>query len=108
MFICMLIHKICLPLGRKFDATKLATDMRHELNSDGKRRFTKEEFLTAQQITSFWSRHASSARVNAAAAREEALGSNSYDVPLEESRDDPNIPTEEDNMRSAFANETLI
>ncbi len=72
------------------------------LNSDGKRKFTKDEFLTAQQITSFWSRYASSARANAAAAREEALGSNFPDVPLGEARTDPNIPTDEDNNRSAF------
>ncbi len=96
------IHKICPILGRKFDATTLSTDMRHELSSDGKRRFTKEEFLTAQQITSFWSRYSSTARANAAAAREEALGSNFPDVALEDSRSDPNIPTEEDNIHEAF------
>ncbi len=76
--------------------------MRHEVNSDGKRMFSKGEFLTMQQITSFWSRYASNARVNAAAAREEALRPHFPDIPVEESRDDPNIPTEEDELRHAF------
>ncbi len=89
-------------LGCKFDAAKLSADMRHEVTSDGKRMFAKEEFLTAQQITSFWSRYASNARVNAAAAREEALRPQFPDVPVDESQDDPNIPTEEDKLRAAF------
>ncbi len=99
--------KIYLISGRKFDAAKLSRDMRHELNTDGKRKFTKDEFLTTQQITSFWSRYASSTRANAAAAREEARGSNFPDVPLEDSRADPNIPTDEDIIHSAFEGEQI-
>ena len=42
--------------GRKLDAEIVAKEMRHALGSDGKRLFKSSEFLTVQQITSYFSR----------------------------------------------------
>ena len=42
--------------GRKLDADIVAKEMRNALGSDGRRFFTSSEFLTLQQITSYFSR----------------------------------------------------
>ena len=42
--------------GRKLDAEIIAMEMRHALGSDGRRLFKSSEFLTVQQITSYFSR----------------------------------------------------
>ena len=42
--------------GRKLDAEIVAKEMRHALGSDGRRLFKSSEFLTEQQITSYFSR----------------------------------------------------
>lgn len=42
--------------GRKLDAEIVAKEMRHALGSDGRRLFKSSEFLTVQQITSYFSR----------------------------------------------------
>ena len=41
--------------GRKLDAEIVAKEMRHALGSDGRRLFKSSEFLTVQQITSYFS-----------------------------------------------------
>lgn len=43
--------------GRKEDPENVSTLMRNIKNADGSRRFSLAEFLTLQQITSFFSRH---------------------------------------------------
>ena len=40
--------------GRKLDAEVVAKEMRHALGSDGRRLFKSSEFLTVQQITSYF------------------------------------------------------
>ncbi len=52
--------------GRKFDAKRLALTMRQEQLENGAQYFSKQEYLTAQQIISFWSRHAANVRAAAA------------------------------------------
>ena len=42
--------------GRKLNAEVVAKEMRHALGSDGRRLFKSSEFLTVQQITSYFSR----------------------------------------------------
>ena len=42
--------------GRKFDGEIVAKEMRHALGSDGRRLFKSSEFLTVQQITSYFFR----------------------------------------------------
>lgn len=42
--------------GRKLNPDIIAKEMRHPLGSDGKRLFQPSEFLTVQQITSFFGR----------------------------------------------------
>ncbi len=103
--------KQILPLsGRKFDAAKLAISMRHETNDDGSQMFKKDEYLTAQQITSFWSRHAANVRAGAVDARKRTAPpteagaadeeTTSLVIPLDEYIKDPNIPTEEMELRN--------
>lgn len=48
--------------GNKHKAEEVAKEMRRVKNTEGKRRFTVDEFLTEQQITSFFSRLASKKR----------------------------------------------
>jgi hypothetical protein len=43
--------------GHKEDPENVSTLMRNIKNADGSRRFSLAEFLTSQQITSFFSRH---------------------------------------------------
>jgi hypothetical protein len=43
--------------GRKEDPENVSTLMRNIKNADGSRRFSLAEFLTSQQITSFFSRY---------------------------------------------------
>lgn len=50
--------KIGQDTGNKADPTQVAHDMRHTKNAEGKRRFTVTEFLTPQQIQSYFSRTA--------------------------------------------------
>ncbi len=70
--------------------------MRATLTSDGRNRlFSKEEYLTAQQITSFWSRYASNIRKNAATARQQE---NLNIIPIDAQRRDPSFPTQEDEL----------
>ncbi len=87
--------------------------MRHETEGDGSQMFTKDEYLTAQQITSFWSRHAATMRAGAVVARDISSGPTetgpadddenvSLVVPLDACTKDPNIPTEEMELRSSI------
>ncbi len=77
-------------------AAKLAISMQTELSSDGRNcLFSKKEYLTAQQITSFWSRHAAHVRRNAATARQQE---NLNIIPTDAQRRDPSFPTEEDEL----------
>ena len=81
--------------------------MRSLLNPDGNRKFLKEEFLTAVQITSFWSRYASRTRERAASARKEALAESSVhytDVPQDEFQKDSYL-SEDQQMRDIFQEE---
>jgi len=48
--------------GRKVDPDFVAKEMRRALDSDGKRLFRPSEFLTVQQITSFFARLAAKLR----------------------------------------------
>ena len=48
--------------GRKVDAEAVAKEMRRSVGSDGKRLFNVSEFLTPQQVTSFFSRLAAKSR----------------------------------------------
>ncbi len=85
--------------------------MRHETEDDGSQMFNKKDYLTAQQITSFWSRHAASARASAVDARDKTSGPSEAGpaveetilaVPLDEYKKDPNIPTEEMELRDTI------
>ncbi len=69
--------------------------MRTVLDSTGHRLFSKNQYLTAQQIISFWSRYASNMRENAAAARQQP---NLNEIPNDEYRHDSNLPTEEEDL----------
>jgi len=44
--------------GNKADPAQVAKDMRHAKHEDGNRSFTLDEFLTPQQIKSYFSRAA--------------------------------------------------
>lgn len=57
--------------GRKADPSSVSRDMRKARDSNGDRIFTVDEFLTAQQISSFFSRQAKS--VAAAVSEEDVL-----------------------------------
>ena len=48
--------------GHKADPAQVAKDMRHARHEDGNRRFTVDEFLTPQQIKSYFSRAAAKLR----------------------------------------------
>ena len=48
--------------GRKVDAEAVAKEVRRSVGSDGKRLFNVSEFLTPQQVTSFFSRLAAKSR----------------------------------------------
>lgn len=48
--------KIGQQSGHKADSEQVSIDMRHAKNEDGTRRFTVEEFLSAKQIKSYFSR----------------------------------------------------
>ncbi len=69
--------------------------MRHAVFDDGTRMFSKDEYLTAQQITGYWSRYAATVRAKGANARKQALEPGISRVPLNEYRNDPNIPDPE-------------
>ena len=58
--------------GRKLDGERVAKEMRRALGVDGTRLFTVTEFLTAQQITSFFSRETAKTRHQQASAQEDA------------------------------------
>ncbi len=92
-------------LGRKFNPAKLAIAMRTATGRNGERMFTKKDYLTGQQITSFWSRYASNRRANAATAWMQA---NLNEIRADEHRRDPNIPTEEDQILVAVSPEIDI
>ena len=81
---------------KKYDAAKLAADMWKEQDGHGNQLFLKQNFLSAQQILSFWSHYAANAPSDAGNATSSGTGnfrSISRGVLY---RDDPNIPTEED------------
>ncbi len=88
--------------GRKYDAGKLAVDMHHELLPDGTRMFSKDEYLTAQQITSYWSCYAATVRARGASAWQQALQPEISQVPLNEYRNDPNVPDPEAELIQAI------
>ena len=48
--------------GHKVDPLSVARDMRYARNAEGKRSFTRDEFLSAQQIQSYFSRQAGKLR----------------------------------------------
>ncbi len=82
-------------LGCKFDAGKLAIAMHHEQFSNGTQMFAKDEYLTAQQITSYWSHYAATVRAQGASARQQATNQETVEVPLAEHHDDPNLVEQE-------------
>ncbi len=69
--------------------------MRQAVFDNGTRMFSKDEYLTAQQITSYWSRYAATVRGKGANAWKEALEPGMSQVPLNEYRNDPNTPDPE-------------
>lgn len=48
--------------GHKMDPGSVARDMRYAKTSEGTRLFTRDQFLTAQQVQSYFSRHAAKLR----------------------------------------------
>ena len=54
--------KIGEKTGHKADSAQVAKDMRHAKHEDGSRRFKVDEFLTSQQIKSYFSRTAAKLR----------------------------------------------
>ena len=65
--------------GHKLDPETVARDMRYARNDEGRRQFTVNEFLTAQQVQSFFSRRASRLRQVTTDDREAAEDSEAYD-----------------------------
>lgn len=57
--------------GRKIEGDVVAKEMRRAVDNDGKRLFSISEFLTAQQITSFFSRLSVKARQHLVATNED-------------------------------------
>ena len=54
--------KVGEDIGLKLDPGKVARDMRYARNAEGQKDFSADEFLTAQQVQSFFSRRASKQR----------------------------------------------
>ncbi len=76
--------------------------MRQWLSPDGtKQLFQKKEFLTGQQVMGYWSHYAAKVRENAAAARREATD-RELEIPIDEYRRDPTIPTIADELTDAI------
>lgn len=53
--------------GRKLEAETVAQEMRRSIGPDGKRLFRVSEFLTPQQLSSFFPRLAAKSRLNVVA-----------------------------------------
>ncbi|KAK3715340.1 hypothetical protein QZH41_001341 [Actinostola sp. cb2023] len=77
--------------GHKFDPAQVAQDMRYAKHNDGSRRFTVEEFLTPQQIKSYFSRTAGKLRKSggteesdAQAIEDQAIYSSTRDLIIQE------------------------
>ncbi len=71
---------------------KLSIQMCHEQLSNGTEMFSKDEYLTAQQITSYWSRYAAMVRAKGTDnARQQAIQQQTVEVPLDEYCNDPNV-----------------
>ena len=75
--------------GRKVDASLVARDMRRAYSSNGERLFKSSEFLTAQQISSYFSRLSATVRqqthevdIAAIAAREQVLDTVTLQHPI--------------------------
>ncbi len=69
--------------------------MHHEQFTNGTQMFTKDEYIMAQQITSYWSRYAAMVRAKGASARQQATNQETVEVPLAEYRNDPNVVEQE-------------
>ena len=65
--------------GHKLDPASVARDMRFAKDKEGRRQFTVREFLTAQQVQSFFSRRASRLRQVTTEDTEAAEESEAYD-----------------------------
>ena len=66
--------------GHKLDPATVARDMRYARNDEGKRQFTVKEFLTPQQVQSFFSRRAARVRQVRTDDKEAAEDSEAYDA----------------------------
>ena len=78
---CYLEDKFVLgqETGHKLDPARVACDMRFAKEKEGRRQFTVREFLTAQQVQSFFSRRASGLRQVTTEDTEAAEQSEAYD-----------------------------
>lgn len=64
--------------GKKLDAKDVAKDMRTVRNADGKKMFTVQEYLTYQQVNSFFSREAARRRAKCTSEATEATDGDIY------------------------------